>query len=322
MSTPPFTSPEGECRHPALQAVEPGILNACVDFIPVKGRAGQYFCQICLPPGYKKGQGMKIQAALRHERANAKHLEKVQERIRNDWNYDPPSDWGPIPLPAGTAAWDQCCSAGRAEGFIAFWLDNMTAGERGDKPERMHSFIDKFNKTYQDLLDSWYSGKAQAVDQVEEDEVGEDEGRREDRRNAVPSLWYDEDGFNTVHHPYVPSAGNNLSGQFEQEQWQTCTADPTTEEWVIREDPREEYLPWGFKPYESPDFHASDALPTPEHFAVNEDTRAEEPEWKTREEPWGPPSVMAAARSREVGRSRLDAACRTDVRRGQMAKIY
>ena len=273
---------------------------------------------------------MNITAALRHERTNAKHLEKVQERIRNDWNYDPPSDWGPIPLPAGTTAWDQSWPADRAEDFIAFWLDNKAAEERGDKPETMDSFIDRFNKKYQDWLDSWYSGEAQAVDQVEEDEEEEDEGGREDGWKAVPGLWYDggsffphEDGFHTVHHPSVPRADDNWSAQFKQEQWQACAADPTTEEWVIREDPREEYLAWGFTPDELPDFHASDATPPfqPQNTSPPVKTRGQKNptgrRGKNRDQARGD------GKRKKQGGGAVDAATRrTDARKSQRAKIY
>ena len=154
-------------------------------------------------------------------RTNTEHLEKVQERIRNDWNYDPPSDWGPTRLPMGTAAWDQSWLADRADDFIAFWLDNTAAKDAarcGEKPGTMDSFIDRCNKKYQDWLDIWYSGEAQVVDQLkeDEDEDEEDEGGEKDGWNAVPGLWYDdnsffprEDGFNTVHRRYAPRGGDN-----------------------------------------------------------------------------------------------------------------
>ncbi|PIL31567.1 hypothetical protein GSI_06269 [Ganoderma sinense ZZ0214-1] len=303
---PPFTSPE--------------------DFTPVKGRARQYFCQLCLPPGYKKGQAMSLTAALRHERTNTKHLDKVQERIRNDWNYDPPCDWGPIPLPAGTTAWDQSWPADRADDFILFWLENMAAEERGEKPETMDSFIDRYNKKYQDWLDSWYTGETQEIGQ-EEDEEEADKVGEEDGWDGVPGLWYDggsffphEDGFNTVYHLPAHRTGDNCSAQFKQEQWQACAADPMSEEWVIREDPREEYLAWGFAPDELPDLHASDATPPsqPQVTLPQMKTRGQKNSNGRRGKNHG--QGRDDGGRKKQGRGATDAA--THARRGQRAKIY
>ncbi|KAI1793954.1 hypothetical protein LXA43DRAFT_1092312 [Ganoderma leucocontextum] len=314
---PPFTNPD--------------------DFGPVKGRPGQYYCQLCLPPGYKKGQAMSLQAALRHERENPKHVEKVQEKIRNDWNYDPPCDWGPIPLPAGTTAWEQSYPADRAEDFINFWLENVAAVERDEQPETMDSFIDRFNSKYKDWLDNWYTGEAQAYaqekgDEDEDEDEDEYDGGEEDGWNDVPGAWYDggsffpnEDGFNSTYQPSMRRTGDNWSAQHKQ-QWQPCAADPTLEPWLVREDPREMYLGWGFQPDELPKLQTSDATPpsqpqdappqTKNHGRKDANGRRGKP-GKDRGQGRGDGGF------KKPGAGTVDRATRrTDVRRRQRAKIH
>ena len=91
---------------------------------------------------------MTLPAALRHEQHNDKHQTKIQERMRNDWFYDPPMDWGPTPIPADSSPWEESYPSERAEDSINYWLDNMTAVKRGDEPESMDSFFDRYNKKY------------------------------------------------------------------------------------------------------------------------------------------------------------------------------
>ena len=265
---------------------------------------------------------MSLKAALRHERENLKHIEKVQEKIRNDWNYDPPCDWGPIRLPEGSTAWEQSYPADRADDFINFWLANVVADERGEKPQTMDSFINNYNQKYQNWLDSWYTGEVQMYAH------GHDDMEEEDGWNGVPGIWYDggsffphEDGFNTVYHPSLRRTGDNWSAQ-PKDQWQPCDADPTSPEWVIHEDPHDEYLAWGFTPDERPPFQASDTTSPsqPQHASLQTQTRGRKDANGRRGKNHG--QGRGEGFRKQGGRAADGATLRADDRRGQRAKIY
>ncbi|KAI0715151.1 hypothetical protein C8Q76DRAFT_729809 [Earliella scabrosa] len=231
----------------------PPPFNKPSDFVAVRGRGGYYYCSLCKPPDRDQGQAMTLAAALRHEQQNEKHLKKVEEAYKNEWDYQADCDWGPTPLPVGTNAWEQSWPADRVKDFIQFWLENMERCERGKPMESMDTFIDRFNDKYRE----WAEGVQK---EMEEWAKGQSEPEPEDEEPAeewdgVQGYWYSggsfdprEDGFNphgvVPPTPIVPRSPESIA-EDERKMWgYGVVVDPYVE-WGVSPD---EITPWSDAP--------------------------------------------------------------------------
>ncbi|KAI0778590.1 hypothetical protein BD413DRAFT_510316 [Trametes elegans] len=191
-----------------------------LDFVPLRGRGARVYCKLCTPPKYDHGQPMTRDAALRHERENAKHQEKVAEEARWHWEYqEKQPDWV---APQGESAWEwDPTTSERLKAYVQFWLDGIAAHERGEKPQKMDAFISRYDKAYE--AEVW-EGK------VEEQE----EEWPLDVRDGVEGYWYAGGSFDPC------------DEGFEQPDWwdgsdATWTSRKTPAAW---EDPEEEERRW------------------------------------------------------------------------------
>ncbi|TBU48212.1 hypothetical protein BD309DRAFT_349226 [Dichomitus squalens] len=270
----------------ATMRAVPSQFNNPDDFAPVKRRPGRFYCKICTPSGYAEGQAMNLSAALHHEQHNEKHQAKVQERLHDEWFWNPPVDWGPTPIPLDSSPWEQAYPSERAEEFINHWLDNIAAAQRDEAPESMDTFIDRYNQKYQDWNDN---GKPS------EEECGEEKNCTEDvdpdrevddyACKGIPGKWYDVDSFHPDEEGFDAVGCYSAAvkaGIYKEKQWRAPAVDTEPNMWLVEVDLRQEYLAWGFSPEQYAARHNSaDTPPSQPERPRTEAQDAQPSEWRT-----------------------------------------
>ncbi|KAI0756598.1 hypothetical protein C8Q80DRAFT_44546 [Daedaleopsis nitida] len=264
------------------------------DFEKVKGRGNKFYCKICTPPGRARGQAMTLAAALRHETENSKHQQLVAQLYVDEWTCHVEPDWSSTQLPEGKTAWEQSWPMDRAKDFIPYWLENMLREERGEEPESMDAFIDRFNEKYREWAESVNNGEVtwgDAQGQVEELPDGYDEDVEE--WDGVKGNWYSggsfdpyEDGLNPDGPLPLPTprSPESLNEEFRNlnRKWIGVEDEDPFEAWGVS---RDDVTPWSGAPVQVQGSDATTPSPRAHHEPLTEAISGLVNLWA--DQPWG-----------------------------------
>lgn len=283
-----------------------------LDFIPVKGRSWQVYCKVCTPPDRAQGQPMTIAAAVRHERENAKHKEKLAEAALWDPAYEPQCDWTTPHVPKGESAWEYDYLSERVKAYVNFWMDGIATAARDETPMHMDVFIARYDKQYQE--ENWQEKYEDWADEEEEWPLEDFDG--------IPGHWYQGGSF------YPWSDGYDLTGWEEELAMHSHTAESLARFATWWPEDPEPCAGWGFTPEEAAEWEKGAAAEAAAQRSQPSDATPQQSSEKT-------PSQRARRRRRNRGRGRgqgkqegkealvPDAATRrVEAHRDRRAKMY
>ena len=235
---------------------------------------------------------MTMEAALRHERENTKHIQKVEDerqKVEEELRQNALRE-----LPSYVSAWTLSTPNLRVVDFIEYWLACMVEVEQGRPPETMDHFIERYNNQY--LLwavDEWKrtNGRTFQTDDLggwdgPQDDPGawgipmDVPGLAKETWDNIPGQWYSGDSFepDAYDTPHLDIEASDPTSTSLHTPPRGGLMPSLEEVWMLP--PPDPYLEWGG----SPDDHVSEPLWPVATPALDEQANREQSmDWASRD---------------------------------------